>query len=1522
MGPATSAAVSGLTGGTTYYYRVRAYNSTTTSTNSNVITQATLSTPGATAATLVTQTGFTANWSAAGGASGYQLDVATDNGFTSIVSGYSNRDVGLVTSWSVNGLTPGVTYYYRVRAYTSVATSTNSNTISQITLATPVATPATLVTQTGFTATWGAVAGATGYRLDVASDAAFSTILTSYSDKNVLNVTSSAVTNLVAGTNYYYRVRAYNITGATVSSNVITLTTIPSAPVATAATLVTQSTFTANWNPALGATGYRLDVATNSSFTAFVTGFNNLDMAGLTNTTVSGLTAGTSYYYRVRAYNSAGTSGNSNFITQATLSIPVATAATLVTQTGFNANWNVVNGASGYQLDVATDNGFTGFVSGYTNKDVGLVTSAPVSGLTPGVTYYYRVRAYTSIATSNNSNTITQITLATPVATPATLVTQTGFKANWDAVVGATGYRLDVATDAAFSNMITGYNDKNVLNVTSYAISGLTAGTGYYYRVRAFNSSATTVSSNVINPTTFPSVPVAVAATAITQNGFSANWNPALGATGYRLDVSLATTFSTFVAGYNDLDVGNVTSYAVNGLAAGTSYYYRVRAYNAGGTSVSSTPVITLKTVPLAPVATPATTVTQTGFKANWGVSNGASGYLLDVATDSAFTAFVSGYENRNVLAVTTYSITGLTAGVDYYYRVRAYNAGGTSDSSNVIAQPTLATPAATPATAITPTGFTATWGAVVGATGYRLDVATNSTFLAFVSGYNNRDVANVTSFAVSGLTAGVTYYYRVRAYSTSITSANSNVITQATLATPVATAATLVTQTGFTATWGAAASAGGYQLDVAIDAGFASFVSGYNSKDVTNVTSAAVSGLSPGTTYHYRVRAYTSAATSTNSNTITQITLPATPEAPTAASATSVTQYTFTANWGAVNGATGYRLDVSADSGFASFVSGYNNKDMASATSSIVSGLSAGTLYYYRVRAYNTGGISTNSGVINQATLPATASEVPTVTVATVITATAFTANWGAVIGADGYVLDVAFDNGFTSMVTGYTTQNVGNVTSIVVSGLTPGTTYHYRVRSYNVAGTSANSNTITTCTLPDAPVASAATAVILTGFSASWIAVTGASGYQLDVSTNQAFSSFVSGFNSKDVGAVTSFTVSGLTAATTYYYRVRAYTAGGAGSNSNFVTVVTLPVAPVATEANSVTRTDFNATWNIVSGASGYQLDVATDQWFTSFVANYSNRDVGNVTSFAVSGLAAGTTYHYRVRAYTSGGVGANSNPIIQATLPDVSAAPVCTAATNVTASGFTANWEYVYGVTGYRIDVSKTDDFSDIVVGYNNFDVGNTNTVNIVGLTPGFAYYYRVRAYNSGGSSLESNTIMVPAVSATLTVTINGSGSGSVHSDTGGIACISGSPDNCSASYDGGVQVTLTATVDSSSIFTGWTGDCSGTAACLVTMDTARNVTATFNAFPPVRILDAVTPRYFDTLQAAYNAAADGDVIQLRDGTLVGDLLANLPVSVTVKGGFDATYSDNSLDTKLQGVVTLQQGTVRVEKVRLGL
>src|SRR6266516_771878 len=101
-----------------------------------------------------------------------------------------------------------------------------------------------------------------------------------------------------------------------------------------------------------------------------------------------------------------------------------------------------------------------------------------------------------------------------------------------------------------------------------------------------------------------PTAPTATAATSVTTSGFSANWGSASGATGYRLDVSIGSTFTSYVSGYQSLDLGNLTTQSVNGLSANTTYYYRVRAYNSSGTSGNSS-TIAATTPPNPPSAPP-----------------------------------------------------------------------------------------------------------------------------------------------------------------------------------------------------------------------------------------------------------------------------------------------------------------------------------------------------------------------------------------------------------------------------------------------------------------------------------------------------------------------------------------------------------------------------------------------------------------------------------------------------------------------------------------------------------------------------------------------------------------------------------------------------------------------------------------------------------------------------------------------------------------------------------------------------
>jgi hypothetical protein len=134
--------------------------------------------------------------------------------------------------------------------------------------------------------------------------------------------------------NFYPQIRQYIDSGA------------PSAPITNPATFVTSHSFRANWRGVNGATGYTLDVATNNSFTNYVTGYHNLNVGNTLSHSVTGLSTSTTYYYRVRAYNGSGTSGNSNVVSVNTLPptgfpFVITNPATLITSSSARLNGTV-----------------------------------------------------------------------------------------------------------------------------------------------------------------------------------------------------------------------------------------------------------------------------------------------------------------------------------------------------------------------------------------------------------------------------------------------------------------------------------------------------------------------------------------------------------------------------------------------------------------------------------------------------------------------------------------------------------------------------------------------------------------------------------------------------------------------------------------------------------------------------------------------------------------------------------------------------------------------------------------------------------------------------------------------------------------------------------------------------------------------------------------------------------------------------------------------------------------------------
>jgi hypothetical protein len=205
------------------------------------------SAPVANAATNITASGFTANWTASSGATNYFLDVSTDSNFGSFVPGYNNFSTGNVLTSNITGLTCGLTYYYQVRAATTCS-STNSNTITAIVPGAP-AQPGTITGNTTFCAgstytySISAVTGATSYNWIVPSDATIN---------SGQNTTSISVTfGSTAGT---VSVDAGNTCGTSTQSTLNVTASSPSILTTTPGSAVCSGTVTLGATASNGAT--------------------------------------------------------------------------------------------------------------------------------------------------------------------------------------------------------------------------------------------------------------------------------------------------------------------------------------------------------------------------------------------------------------------------------------------------------------------------------------------------------------------------------------------------------------------------------------------------------------------------------------------------------------------------------------------------------------------------------------------------------------------------------------------------------------------------------------------------------------------------------------------------------------------------------------------------------------------------------------------------------------------------------------------------------------------------------------------------------------------------------------------------------------------------------------------------------------------------------------------------------------------------------------------------------------------
>ena len=371
-------------------------------------------------------------------------------------------------------------------------------------------------------------------------------------------------------------------------------------------------------------------------------------------------------------------------------------------------------------------------------------------------------------------------------------------------------------------------------------------------------------------------------------------------------------------------------------------------------------------------------------------------------------------------------------------------------------------------------------------------------------------------------------------------------------------------------------------------------------------------------------------------------------PGAPTGLTATASGATAINLSWSAPastggSAITGYKIEVSPNgtSGWTDQVANTNS----TATTYAHTGLGGGTTRHYRVSAINTNGAGTASNV-DSATTGTTVPGAPTGLTATASGTTAINLSWSAPASTGGsaitgYKIEVSSNGGssWTNLV-----ANTSNTTTTYAhTGLTAGDTRHYRVSAINTQGTGTPSNVdsaTTATTVPGAPTGLSATASGTTAINLSWSApgsTGGSSWTNLVANTGNAN---------------TTYAHTGLTAGTTRHYRVSAINANGTGTASNVdsaTTGTTVPGAPTGLSATASGTTAINLSWSAPgstggSAITGYRIEVSSNggsSW-TNLVANTSN----TTTTYAHTGLTAGTTRHYRVSAINTNGTGTASN------------------------------------------------------------------------------------------------------------------------------------------------------------------------------------------------------------------------------------------------------------------------------------
>ena len=692
------------------------------------------------------------------------------------------------------------------------------------------------------------------------------------------NVNSYVNTGLNDGIQYFYRVRATNLAGQSGYSNEASGTTVlapPAAPSGLTVGSATVSSLTLGWTDNSDSeTGFVIERSLTSGSgysTIYTTGVN------VTSYVNTGLNDGTQYYYRVRATNAAGPSANSNEASGTTLlappDAPTGLSVGTPTVSSLTLGWtDNSDSETGFQIERSLTSG-SGFVLIHTTA--ANVNSYVNTGLNDGIQYFYRVRATNLAGQSGYSNEASGTTVLAPPAAPSGLnvgnPTTSTLQLDWtDNSDNETGFEVERSLTVVGGYSLVTTAPANATNLTD---TGLEDDTRYYYRVRAINAAGPSSYSNTDNARTLLAVPVDpgnLVLGGITISSINLTWaDNSDNETGFQIERSLLplTGFSLI-----HTTAANITSYNNTGLEDNTTYYYRIRAINAAGSSgyTAVASATTLLSVPVSPTGLTLSGVTNNSITLNWNDnSDNESGFEIERSL-TPVTGFALIF--TTAANATSYTNTGLAEDTRYYYRVRAVNAAGPSGYTGEASAKTLllAPPAPTNLllSNVTTSSIDLAWtDNSVTETGFEIErsLLPGSGFVLI-----HTTLANVTTYSNTGLDDATRYYYRVRAVNATGPSAYTLVASaQTLLAIPVPPSgleATATTTCSVELKWiDNSDNEAGFQIERSIlpTSGFALIQT--TAPDITTFTDP---GRTNNTNYYYRVRAFNAAGNSAYTST------------------------------------------------------------------------------------------------------------------------------------------------------------------------------------------------------------------------------------------------------------------------------------------------------------------------------------------------------------------------------------------------------------------------------------------------------------------------------------------------------------------------------------------------------------------------------------------------------------------------------------------------------------------------------